>query len=250
MLVVYNTLSNAKEPFEPLEAGRVRMYVCGVTVYDYCHLGHARVMVVFDVIYRHLRYLGYDVTYVRNITDIDDKIINRSNEAGEEYFELTRRFINAMHEDADALGVLRPDKEPCATETIEEMLVMIDAPYLKLISFIAVIASTVQLVEMFIKKASPALFRALGIFLPLITINCAILAVALFQTNKGYGFFQSVAYALGAGVGFTLALVLMAGLREKLELAETPEMVKGTAITLVLAGLLSICFMGFAGLFS
>ncbi len=131
---------------------------------------------------------------------------------------------------------------------IQVLLVQIDAPYLKLISFIAVIASTVQLVEMFIKKVSPVLFRALGIFLPLITTNCAILGLALFQTNKGYGFMQSIAYALGAGLGFTLALVLMAGLREKLELAKTPDIVKGTAITLMLAGLLSICFMGFAGL--
>lgn len=120
---------------------------------------------------------------------------------------------------------------------IQSALVLINAPYLKLISFIAVIASTVQLVEMFIKKTSPALFRALGIFLPLITTNCAILAVALFQTNKGYGFLQSIIYAMGAGVGFTLALVLMAGIREKLELAEPPEMIRGTAITLVLAGL-------------
>ena len=133
---------------------------------------------------------------------------------------------------------------------INSLLIMVGAQYLKLISFIAVIASTVQLVEMFIKKTSPTLFKALGIFLPLITTNCAILAVALFQTNKGYNFVQSIVYALGAGVGFTLALVLMAGLREKLELAKTPEIVKGTAITLILAGLLSICFMGFAGLFS
>lgn len=133
---------------------------------------------------------------------------------------------------------------------INALLLMIGAPYLKLVSFIAVIASTVQLVEMFVKKTSPVLFRALGIFLPLITTNCAILAVALFQTNKGYGFFQSVVYALGAGVGFTLALVLLAGIREKLELAQPPEVVKGTAITLIVAGLLSICFMGFAGLFS
>ncbi len=131
---------------------------------------------------------------------------------------------------------------------IQNLLVLIDAPYLKLISFIAVIASTVQLVEMFIKKVSPVLFRALGIFLPLITTNCAILGLALFQTNKGYGFAQSIVYALGAGMGFTLALVLMAGLREKLELAKTPDIVKGTAITLMLAGLLSMCFMGFAGL--
>ncbi len=131
---------------------------------------------------------------------------------------------------------------------IQALLVAIDAPYLKLISFIAVIASTVQLVEMFIKKVSPVLFRALGIFLPLITTNCAILGLALFQTNRGYGFLQCITYALGAGAGFTLALVLMAGLREKLELAKTPDLVKGTAITLVLAGLLSMCFMGFAGL--
>ena len=122
------------------------------------------------------------------------------------------------------------------------------APYLRLISFIVVIASMVQITEMAIKKLSPALFRQLGIFLPLITTNCAILGLALFQTNKGYDFVQCLAYALGAGVGFTLALTLMAGLREKLELAETPNVVKGAALTLVLAGLLSIAFMGFAGL--
>jgi electron transport complex protein RnfA len=130
------------------------------------------------------------------------------------------------------------------------LLTTLDVTYLSLISFIAVIASTVQIVEMFIKKTSPALFRALGIFLPLITTNCAILGLALFQTNRGYGFAQSIVYALGAGTGFTLALVLMAGLREKLELADTPNFVKGTAVTLILAGLLSICFMGFAGLLS
>jgi electron transport complex protein RnfA len=131
---------------------------------------------------------------------------------------------------------------------IQLMLTAIDAPYLKLISFIAVIASTVQLVEMFIKKVSPTLFRALGIFLPLITTNCAILGLALFQTNKGYNFIQCIVYALGAGVGFTLALVLIAGLREKLELAVIPDVVKGTALALVLAGLLSLAFMGFGGL--
>jgi electron transport complex protein RnfA len=131
---------------------------------------------------------------------------------------------------------------------INRLLITIDAPYLRLISFIAVIASTVQLVEMFIKKVSPALFRALGIFLPLITTNCAILGLALFQTNKGYGLPQCVVYALGAGAGFTVALVLMAGVREKLELAELPDIVEGTAITLVVAGLLSVAFMGFAGL--
>ena len=131
---------------------------------------------------------------------------------------------------------------------IQTLLVAIDAPYLRLISFIAVIASTVQLVEMFIRKASPALFRSLGIFLPLITTNCAILGLALFQTNKGYGFVQCIVYALGAGVGFTLALVLMAGLREKLELAAVPDVVRGTALSLLLAGILSLSFMGFAGL--
>lgn len=131
---------------------------------------------------------------------------------------------------------------------IDALLTWIDAPYLKLISFIAVIASTVQLVEMFIKKTSPTLFRALGIFLPLITTNCAILGLALFQTNKGYGLLQSIVYALGAGFGFSLALVLLAGIRERLELATLPDVVRGTALTLMVAGLLSVAFMGFAGL--
>ncbi|MCB0583888.1 MAG: RnfABCDGE type electron transport complex subunit A [Phaeodactylibacter sp.] len=131
---------------------------------------------------------------------------------------------------------------------IHALLVAINATFLQLISFIVVIASTVQLVEMFIKKMSPTLFRALGIFLPLITTNCAILAVALFQTNKGYGFVESLAYALGAGAGFSLALVLMAGLREQLDFAEVPGIVKGTALTLLVAGILSLSFMGFAGL--
>lgn len=131
---------------------------------------------------------------------------------------------------------------------IQEFLTMIDAPYLKLISFIAVIASTVQLVEMFIKKASPTLFRQLGIFLPLITTNCAILGLALFQTNKAYDLLQCIVYALGAGIGFTIALVLMAGLRERTSLGATPDPVKGTALTLMIAGFLSIAFMGFAGL--
>ena len=131
---------------------------------------------------------------------------------------------------------------------IHALLVAIDAPFLQLISYIVVIASTVQLVEMFIKKMSPALFRALGIFLPLITTNCAILGLALFQTSKGYGFTQSIVYALGAGLGFTLALVLMAGLREQLDLADIPNVARGTALTLLVAGILSLAFMGFAGL--
>jgi len=131
---------------------------------------------------------------------------------------------------------------------IHKLLIAIDAQFLQLISFIVVIASTVQLVEMIIKKFSPALFQALGIFLPLITTNCAILGLALFQTSKGFGFVQCLVYALGAGAGFTLALVLMAGLREELDLANISSMVKGTAITLMVAGILSLAFMGFAGL--
>jgi len=131
---------------------------------------------------------------------------------------------------------------------IHQVLLAVNAPFLQLISYIVVIASTVQLVEMFIKKMSPALFRALGIFLPLITTNCAILAVALFQTNKGYGFLESLVYALGAGAGFTLALILMAGLREQVQLFKVPKTVEGTTLTLIIAGILSLAFMGFAGL--
>lgn len=131
---------------------------------------------------------------------------------------------------------------------IHALLVAINAPFLQLISYIVVIASTVQLVEMFIKKMSPTLFRALGIFLPLITTNCAILGLALFQTSKAYSFSQSLVYAFGAGIGFTLALILMAGIREQLEFAEVPNVVKGTALTLLVAGILSLTFMGFSGL--
>ncbi len=124
------------------------------------------------------------------------------------------------------------------------------APYLQLISFIVVIASTVQFVEMVIKKLSPALFRALGIFLPLITTNCAILGLALFQTNRAYSFVEGIFFAVGAGAGLTLALVLMAGLRVEAELSDIPAAVKGTAMNLIIAGILSMAFMGFAGLFS
>ncbi len=131
---------------------------------------------------------------------------------------------------------------------LHQLLVFVNAPYLELISFIVVIASTVQLVEMFIKKVSESLFRSLGIFLPLITTNCAILGLALFQTNKGYSFLQAIVYALGAGVGFTLALILMAGIRQKLELVQVPEVAQGTALSLIIAGILSLSFMGFAGL--
>ena len=126
MLTIYNSLTNRKEPFTPIVAGQIRMYVCGMTVYDYCHIGHARVLVVFDVVYRFLKHLGYEVTYVRNITDIDDKIINRANEINEDFSHLTQRFIDAMHEDDDALGVLRPDSEPKATDHIEAIITMIN----------------------------------------------------------------------------------------------------------------------------
>src|SRR5512139_2135358 len=111
MLKIYNTLSRDKQDFNPIEPGKVRMYVCGMTVYDYCHAGHARVMVVFDMVYRWLKASGYDVTYVRNITDIDDKIIKRAAENGESIHALTQRFIDAMHEDERALGVLAPDHD-------------------------------------------------------------------------------------------------------------------------------------------
>ncbi len=125
MLKIYNTLARDKQEFVPITPGRVGMYVCGMTVYDYCHLGHARVMVVFDMVYRWLKASGYRVDYVRNITDIDDKIIKRAAENGESIHALTARFIDAMHEDADALGVLRPDHEPRATRYVPEMLEMI-----------------------------------------------------------------------------------------------------------------------------
>ncbi|MCB0561726.1 MAG: electron transport complex subunit RsxA [Lewinellaceae bacterium] len=124
------------------------------------------------------------------------------------------------------------------------------APYLRLISFIIVIASTVQFVEMAVKKLSPDLFRALGIFLPLITTNCAILGLALFATNKGYGLVEGLFYALGAGGGVTLALVLLAGIREETKVLDIPKLIEGTALNLIIAGILSMAFMGFAGLFS
>jgi cysteinyl-tRNA synthetase len=125
MLKIYNSLTRAKEPFVPLDPPRVRMYVCGMTVYDYCHLGHARVMVVFDLVQRWLRSSGYRLTYARNITDIDDKIIRRAAEKGEPIGTLTGRFIRYMGEDAAALGVQKPDIEPRATEHVADMLEMI-----------------------------------------------------------------------------------------------------------------------------
>ena len=125
MLKLYNDLIRDKQEFKPIVPGQVRIYVCGMTVYDYCHLGHARVMVVFDMVARWLRAVGFDVTYVRNITDIDDKIIKRAAENNEPMEALTARFIQAMHEDAAALGVLTPDFEPRATEYIPQMQEMI-----------------------------------------------------------------------------------------------------------------------------
>ncbi len=125
MLQIFNNLSRQKEEFKSIIPGKVGMYVCGMTVYDYCHVGHARVLVVFDMISRYLRHSGYEVNYVRNITDIDDKIIKRANEKGESMENLTTRFIEAMHEDAAALGVLPPDQEPKATASMDLIISMI-----------------------------------------------------------------------------------------------------------------------------
>ncbi|HZR03269.1 MAG TPA: cysteine--tRNA ligase [Burkholderiales bacterium] len=126
MLQIHNSLTRSKQPFKEIEPGKVRMYVCGMTVYDYCHIGHARVMVVFDVIRRWLRAAGYDVQYVRNITDIDDKIIKRAHENGESIWTLTQRFIGFMEEDAAALGIEKPDHEPRATGYVPDMLRIIE----------------------------------------------------------------------------------------------------------------------------
>ncbi|MFQ5935026.1 MAG: cysteine--tRNA ligase [Acidiferrobacterales bacterium] len=125
MVQIYNSLTKRKEPFTPIEPGHVRIYVCGMTVYDYCHVGHARVMVFFDAVVRYLRARGYRVTYVRNITDIDDKIIKRAAERGEDVETLTARFIKAMHDDTAPLGVLPPDAEPRATRHVEQIKAMI-----------------------------------------------------------------------------------------------------------------------------
>ncbi|ORU92855.1 MAG: cysteine--tRNA ligase [Cycloclasticus sp. symbiont of Bathymodiolus heckerae] len=124
-LKIFNTLTRQKETFRPIEEGKVGLYVCGMTVYDFCHIGHARVMVVFDVVSRYFKYLGYDIKYVRNITDIDDKIIARSIEANEDFTALTQRFIDEMHRDEVALNVQRPDLEPLATESINNIIKMI-----------------------------------------------------------------------------------------------------------------------------
>jgi len=125
MLQIYNSLTRKKETFTPIKPGKIGIYVCGMTVYDLCHLGHARVLVAFDAVTRYMRYRNYDVTYIRNITDVDDKIIARANENGEAINELTGRFIRAMHEDAAALKVLPPDEEPRATTSMDDIIKMI-----------------------------------------------------------------------------------------------------------------------------
>ena len=125
MLHIYNSLTRKKEAFTPIEPGKVRMYVCGMTVYDLCHLGHARVLVVFDTVVRYMRHTGLDVTYVRNITDVDDKIINRANENAEDIATLTGRYIEAMHEDIAELNVLPPSEEPRATASMDDIIAMV-----------------------------------------------------------------------------------------------------------------------------
>ncbi|MDO9107210.1 MAG: cysteine--tRNA ligase [Methylovulum sp.] len=136
MLKIYNTLTRKKELFQPRVAGKIGMYVCGMTVYDYCHIGHARVMVVFDTVARYFRYSGFELTYVRNITDIDDKIIQRAHENDETFGELTERFITAMHEDERALSVLPPDIEPRATQSIPEIITMIGVLIVKGLAYV------------------------------------------------------------------------------------------------------------------
>lgn len=126
MLQIYNTLSRSKQELKPIHPGKISMYVCGITVYDYCHMGHARMCVAFDVVYRYLKASGYDVTYVQNITDIDDKIISRAQEQGIAVPELTAHYIKEMHTDFDALGILRPDHQPLATNSVPGMLLMIE----------------------------------------------------------------------------------------------------------------------------
>ena len=126
MLKIYNTLTRQKEEFKPLTAGKVGMYVCGVTIYDYCHIGHGRTFVAFDLVARYLRFAGYDLTFVRNITDVDDKIIKRANENGESCDELTARFTQAMHDDFDALNISRPDFEPRVTNHMDDVIEMIE----------------------------------------------------------------------------------------------------------------------------
>ena len=126
MLKIFNTMSRQKEEFKPIHAPEVGMYVCGITVYDLCHIGHGRTFVAFDVVARYLRYLGYNLKYVRNITDIDDKIIKRANENGEDFVALVDRMVAEMHTDFDALNILRPDSEPRATKHIPDIIEIVE----------------------------------------------------------------------------------------------------------------------------
>jgi cysteinyl-tRNA synthetase len=137
MLQIYNSLTRKKEPFKPIKEGHVSLYVCGMTVYDFCHIGHARVLVAFDIVTRYLHHLGYAVTYVRNITDIDDKIIQRAQDNQEPYRELTERFIRAMHEDLSKLGISPPTVEPRATDHITSMLTLIQSLIEKGFAYVA-----------------------------------------------------------------------------------------------------------------
>ncbi|MEC4749238.1 cysteine--tRNA ligase [Methylomicrobium sp. Wu6] len=149
MLKIYNTLTRQKETFKSRSEGKVGMYVCGMTVYDYCHIGHARVMVVFDTVARYFRHLGYELTYVRNITDIDDKIIQRANDNGEDFNQLTARFIDAMHEDERALAVLPPDIEPRATQSIASIIAMIETLLAKGYAYVGANGDVFYAVEKF-----------------------------------------------------------------------------------------------------
>ena len=126
-LTVFNTLTRKKQSFEPIQPGHVGIYVCGVTTYDYCHIGHARTYVAFDIVVRYLRKLGYSVKYVRNITDLDDKIIKRAAENGEDFHQVSYRFIREMHKEFDALNLVRPDIEPRVTGHMDEIIQMIES---------------------------------------------------------------------------------------------------------------------------
>ena len=149
MLSIFNSLTKKKEVFKPIVSGQVKLYVCGMTVYDFCHLGHARSMVSFDLMNRWFRESGFKVLYVRNITDIDDKIIAKSTEQGLSYQEITKKYIKEMNIDADALGIIRPDFEPKATDYIEDMISMIEILIEKGFAYIGENKDIFYSVEMF-----------------------------------------------------------------------------------------------------
>lgn len=162
------------------------------------------------------------------------------------FLGLSNKFSTAWRMGVSVIFVITVSSILCFG--VNMLLVALHAEYLRLISYIVIIASAVQLIEMFIKKTSPALFRALGVYLPLITTNCAVLAVPLFQTTRNYSFVQSVVFAIAGSSGFALAIVLMSLIRERTDLSDIPSLAKGTAITLILAAILSLAFMGFAGM--